>query len=139
MAICNFNPVTLKTARSNAILSAIGANATIAIYTGSPPLDPSINASGTLLATLSCSTVFGVVTAGVSGGSNPVLTANAVASGAGLANGVPGYARIQTSAGIGVADLDCGAIGSGASVIISPDSIALGALVQIVSATIGEG
>jgi hypothetical protein len=138
MAYCNFEPVALKTARCNAILSAIGASGLIKIYSGAPPADPSVAATGTLLVTLACSATFGVVTAGVSGGAAPYLTANPITSASGIATGIPGYARIETSAGVGVVDLDCGATGSGASVIITPNQVTTGAPVNVTSLIISE-
>ncbi len=136
--IANFNNVTVNTARANAILTAIGTSGLIAFYTGSPPNDASVTATGTLLATLSCSATFGVVTAGVSGGAAPYLTANAITTANGVATGTPGYARIMTSASVGVLDLDCGATGSGASVIVTPDTITSGAPVSVSSCVITE-
>ncbi len=109
MAYINFDPVALKTARLNAVLSALGANALIKIYTGAWPADPSVAATGTLLATASAASVFGVVTPGVSGGAEPYLTANAIASVNAVATGIPGYVRIETAAGAGLIDVDCGA------------------------------
>lgn len=136
MAICNLDPVSLQTSRSTAINTAIGTSGVIKFYTGSPPADPSVAATGTLLATLTCSSTFGVVTAGVSGGAAAVLTANAITSANGVATGTPGYARIETSAGAGVVDLDVGS--SGTSIIMTPDTITSGAPVNITSLTITE-
>ncbi len=136
MAICNLDPVSLQTSRSTAINNAIGTSGVIKFYTGAPPADPSVAATGTLLATLTCSSTFGVVTAGVSGGAAAVLTANAITSANGVATGTPGYARIETSAGAGVVDLDVGS--SGTSIIMTPDTITSGAPVNITSLTITE-
>jgi hypothetical protein len=139
MAICSFNLVTVKLARVNAVLTALGSNALATFYTGPPPFDASVAATGTQLAQLACSATFGTVTAGTSGTTNPKLTANAITSGTGAATGVPGYCRLSTSAGVGVVDLDCGAAGSGASVIVTPDSITSGVTVAISSIVITEG
>ncbi len=108
MSVCNFNNVTLKTSRSTDILNAVGASGNMLFYSGAPPADASVAATGTLLATLPCSATFGVVTPGVSGGAKPYLTANAITTANGVATGTPGYARIQTSGGVGVVDLDVG-------------------------------
>lgn len=137
MAICNLNNVTVKTNRSTQILNAIGTSGLVKFYTGSPPADASVTATGTLLATLTCSSTFGTVTTGVSGGASAYLTANAITSANGVATGTPGYARICTSAGVGVVDLDCGT--SGTSVIMTPDTITNGAPVNITSCVITEG
>ncbi len=138
MAICNLDPVTLQTNRSTQIDTAIGASGLLKFYTGANPADPSVAATGTLLATLTCSATFGVVTAGVSGGAAAYLTANAITSANGVATGTPGYARLETSAGAGVVDLDVGASGSGASVIMTPDTITSGAPVNVTSLVITE-
>jgi hypothetical protein len=139
MALCSLNNTTVKNARSNAILSAIGTSGLVKFFTGSPPSDASVAATGTLLATLTCSSTFGTVSAGTSGGAAPALTANAITSANGVATGTPGYARIETSAGVGVCDLDVGASGSGASVIMTPDAITSGSPVNITSLVITEG
>ncbi len=136
MSICNFNTVTVKTARSNALLSAIGSGASMKFYTGSPPTDASVAATGTLLATLPLSSTPGVVTTGITGGANPYFTLNAVTSANGVATGTPGYARITTSGGVGVVDLDCGT--SGTSIIMTPNTITTGAPVNVTSGVITE-
>ena len=139
MAIIKLNNVTVKTSRATAINTAVGASGNLLFYSGSPPADASVAATGTLLATLPCSATFGVVTTGVSGGASPYLTANAITSANGVATGTPGYARLATSAGVGVVDLDVGATGSGASVIMTPDTITAGAPVSVTSCVITEG
>ena len=139
MAYCKLNPVTVATTRSNDLLAAIGSNATISVYTGNPPSDPSVAPTGTLLATYDCSATFGVVTPGVSGGNSAYITANAIAQSSGVATGTPGYARIYTSGGVGVMDVDCGATGSGAYAIIAPDQIVQGAWTTVNSLVISEG
>lgn len=139
MAICNLNNVTVKTARATAILTAIGTSGLIKFYSGTPPADASVAATGTLLATLALSATAGVVTAGVTGGASAYLTLNAVTSANGVATGTAGYGRITTSAGVGVVDLDVGASGSGASVIMTPTTVTTGAPVNVASGTITEG
>lgn len=134
----NYNTVTVQTARAQAIVTAVGASGRIRFYTGPKPADASVTATGTLLATLACSTTFGTVTPGVSGGAAAYLTANAITTANGVATGTPGYARVETSAGVGVVDLDCGASGSGASVIVTPNTITSGAPVAVSSLVITE-
>jgi hypothetical protein len=134
MGICNFSKPGVQTARVTAINTAIGANGLIKFYSGVPPVDPSVAATGTLLATLACAATFGTVTAGVSGGADAKLTANAIASAEGVATGTPGYARITTSAGVGVVDLDVGVADT--SIIITPGTITAGAPVNVSSLTI---
>lgn len=134
MSVCNFSTTGVQTARVNALLTAIGASAVIKFYSGAPPADASVAATGTLLATLACSATFGVVTSGVSGGAAAYLTANAITTANGVATGTPGYARIQTSGAVGVVDLDVGTTGT--SVIITPGTITSGAPVSISSLVI---
>lgn len=138
--ICNFNNVTVKTGRSTVILTDAGSGATLKFYTGAPPIDASVAVTGTLLATLPCSNPFGTVTAGISGGADPVLTAGAITSGLGVATGTPGFARLTTSGSVGVVDLDCGASGGSGtfSIYMTPDTITSGAPVMVTSLTITE-
>jgi len=139
MAICNLSNTGVGTSRSSLLNTSIGPNALLEFYTGSPPADPSVAATGTLLATLTGNaSAFGVVTAGVSGGAAPYLTANSIASANGVATGTPGYVRVYTSGSVAVVDMDCGASGSGASVIMTPDTITSGSPVSITSLTITE-
>lgn len=91
---------TSRNARLNALVTAIGANGLIRFYTGSMPASPDTAATGTLLGTLTASATFGAV-------SNGVLTANPIANDeAADADGVVAWARISTSAGVGVIDVD---------------------------------
>lgn len=134
MSICNFSNTGVQTDRVTAILTAIGASGLIKFYSGTPPADASVAATGTLLATLACSATFGVVTAGVSGGAAAKLTANAITGANGVATGTPGYARVTTSAGVGIVDLDVGTTGT--SIIITPGTITSGAPVSLSSLVI---
>lgn len=138
MAYIKFNVVTVENSRAAAVNTAVGTSGLLKFYTGAAPADPSVSATGTLLATLNCASTFGTVTAGVSGGAAAYLTAGAITSANGVATGTPGYARVTTSAGVGVVDLDVGATGSGASVIMTPDTITSGAPVNVTSLVITE-
>lgn len=138
MAVCKFNVVVTQKARADALLTQIGTSAVLKFYSGSPPADPSVTATGTLLATLNAPTTFGTTAAGTSGGASAVLTANAITTANGVANGTPGYCRIQTSGGVGVCDLDVTASGGGGSVIMTPNTITSGAPVSVTSLTITE-
>ena len=137
-ALANYNTVTVQSARSAAINTAVGASGVLKFYTGVKPADASVTATGTLLSTHACSATFGTVTNGVSGGAAAYLTAGAITTANGVATGTPGYARIQTSTGVGVVDLDCGASASGAAVIVTPDTITSGAPVTVSSCVITE-
>jgi hypothetical protein len=137
MTICSFNNVTVKNGRSNDILSAIGASGLVKFFTGEPPSDASVAAPGTLLATLAASSVFGTVSAGASGGAAPALTANAITSADGVATGTPGYARVTTSAGVGVVDLDVGvAVASAFTASISGTTMTVS---EVSTGTVAQG
>jgi hypothetical protein len=136
--LVNYNVVTAQSARAAAINTLIGSGGLVDFYTGSFPADPSVTATGTHLATGTCASPFGTVTNGVSGGAAAYLTAGAITVGNGLSTGTPGYMRISTSAGVGVIDLSCGATGSGAAVIVTPNTITSGAPVTISSCVITE-
>lgn len=128
MAYLNLQP-TLKTTRATAISTSIGASGNILVYSGTQPSDPSQTAVGTLLVTLPCSATFGTATSGV-------LTANAITQANAVATGTAGWARIATSGGSGIVDLDVGT--SGTSVIINTTAIVSGGPVQCTSLTITE-
>lgn len=134
----NYNTVTVQSARATATNTAVGTSGLLNFYTGTKPADASVTATGTLLASGTCASTFGTVTNGVSGGASAYLTAGAITMSNGVATGTPGYVRVSTSAGVGVVDLDCGATGSGASVIVTPNTITSGAPVSVSSCVITE-
>jgi hypothetical protein len=72
------------------VVTQLSTTAFLLIYTGAPPANCATGASGTLLASLPCSSTFGTVSAGV-------LTANAITSAAAVASGTAGYWRLCTS------------------------------------------
>lgn len=200
-----------KTARSNALIQALGNSALIRLYTGAPPVNVDAAATGTLLSTLTCNSAgFGqavpggvnqiTVTAGGSGYTSPpavsftggggsgatavatvsggavtsisitnsgtnfnsspavVLTGGAgsgAAAGAAVGvvidagaitqdnsavgTGTPGYARLLTSGGTAVMDVDVSAPGGGGSMQIVPSQLTAGAPVTCSSFVISEG
>lgn len=96
MSICNFS-ASLKQTRSGDINTAAGVNATMKIYSGSPPVSPDISATGTLLATLACASGgFGAVAEGVGAvgitnpGSNFTAGTYALAFSGGTGSGAAG-------------------------------------------------
>lgn len=130
MAYINFASAT-KASRATALNTAVGTTATVKIYSGSAPAGPDTGATGTLLATLTCNaTAFGVVSGA------GILTCNAITQANAVATGTAGYARISTSGGTAIIDLDVGT--SGASVIMNTTSIVSGGPVQITSAVFTE-
>lgn len=73
------------------IVTDLGAGSYLLIYTGSLPANCGASATGTLLASLPCSSTFGTVASGI-------LTANAITSEAATNSGTAGYWRLCTSA-----------------------------------------
>jgi hypothetical protein len=121
----------LKTAQLNAIVTAAGANATIKFYTGSAPANVDTAVTGTLLGTLTCASTLGTV-------SGSTLTFNAITGDTSVdATGAWGYARIATSAGAGVIDVDVGTTGT--TIIMAAASAVQGASLDITSFTISQG
>lgn len=125
----------LRTTRITAVLTAIDAGTgagKIKLYTGS---SPGVNsaATGTLLATLTCSDPAGTVSGGV-------LTFSAItADSSADADGTAGYARITDSDDNAVADLTVTATGGGGDVQLNNVNIVTGGTVSISSASITEG
>src|SRR6185437_926004 len=87
------------TTRSNMLTqlnTAIGVNALLDIFTGSPPANCAAASTGTLLGTFTCNaTNFGTVSAGV-------LTVAAIANITAGATGTAGYFRVRDSGGVTV-------------------------------------
>lgn len=128
MAYINF-AATLKTSRASAINTAIGTSGLLKIYTGAQPATPDTAATGTLLVTLPLSATAGSVSGGV-------LTFNAISQADAVATGTAGYARVTTSGGTAVIDLDVAT--SGAYVTLNTTSIVSGGPVVVSAASITE-
>ena len=116
----------------NSLVSDIGVNAQIILYSGTIPANVAAAITGTLLAQFAGNaTQFGTVASGV-------LTASAVASTTGAAGAGAGTAathfRINTSGGVAVAQGTCGA--SAADMILTNVNIASGQTVNFTSLTI---
>jgi len=124
MASCVLATVE-RTSLANALNTDIGGGS-LKIYTGSSP-GPNTGATGTLLVTLT------LPAAGGNSVSNGVITLGAITNQNAVAGGTAGYARVLTSGGATVCDLDVGT--SGASVNLINLSIANGQPVSITSAT----
>lgn len=127
MATINFS-VASKSARSTALNTSIGTAAKIKIFTGSIPASPDSANTGTLLATFTgnTSSAFGAVSSGVLTLNNLTDSNNQVTA---VATGTAGYARIETSGGTAVLDLDVGT--SSASIILNTLSITSGGPIQL--------
>ena len=120
---------TCATTLKNSI-DAGGAAATIKIYSGSQPVGPDTAPSGTLLGTLNCSYSCGTV-------SGKTLTFSAITQDSSAdATSTATWARISTSAGVAIIDIDVGTIGSGAALQLNTTNIVTGGPIVISSLTI---
>lgn len=98
---------------ATALATAIGASATIKIYSGSKPATPETAVTGTLLATVTISGSFSA--------SSGSITAADPASVTPAASGTAGYFRLATSGGTAILD---GTVGtSGADMNLSSTAI----------------
>jgi hypothetical protein len=134
MAVLRFSS-TLRTTRADAITTAVGNAGLWRIYDGSQPAMG--GAATTLLAELTCGTPFA---AGAAAG---VLTIGNVTADASANAGAPTtatWARITTSGGTAVIDMDVSATGGGGALQLTTTSIVAGQPVSINNgATITEG
>lgn len=96
----------VRTALAQAIITAAGASARLKLYNGARPAMGGV--AGTLLATLTFGSVIG--TAG--SGAIDFDEAGVTQSNGSHVAGTPTWARIETSAGVAVADVDIG-VGAG--------------------------
>lgn len=111
---------TLKTSRSAAISTAVGASGKLLLYTGAHPASPDSAATGTLLVTLPCSATFGSASGGV-------LTLNAISSATAVGTGTAGWARVTLNDGTtGIIDFDVTVTGSGGYLQMANTSITAG-------------
>lgn len=118
-----------RTAQMGQLNTTIGINAQIMIYSGAAPVNVGTAATGTLLVQFA-----GNVSAFGSAAS-AVLTAAAVASVNAVAAGVAGYYRINTSAGVAVAQGTITGTGGGGDMILTNINIASGQLCNFSSLT----
>ena len=120
------------THRSNAmsdLVTALGSTSYLLIYSGSAPANAAAAATGTLLASLACSSTFGTVSSGV-------LTANAITSATAAATNTAGYWRLCTTSA-GTTCIIQGLCGtSGSDLNLSSTSISSGQTVSVSSWTI---
>ena len=111
------------------LLDADASAATIQIRSGAQPATVDTAASGTLLATLTCSaTAFGAATGGVATAAAITSDTNAAAT------GTAGYFRALDGAGTAVIDGDVGTAGS--SMNLNTTSITIGGTVAVTSWTV---
>lgn len=121
----------VRNSRASAIVTAAGASAILTLYSGTRP------ASGgtvtTALSSHTCAATLGTV-------ANGVLTFGAIGSATAAATGTATWARLTTSGGTFVADMDVGTTGGSAEVQMATTSIVASATVTInASGTFTEG
>ena len=126
--------VAARNANMSQLITSIGINAQIIIYSGTIPANVGAALTGTALAQFAGNaTAFGTATAGV-------LTASAVASTTGTAGAGAGtvgtHYRINTSAGVAVTQGTATGSGGGGDMILTNTSIASGQAVNFTSLTI---
>ena len=121
---------TLRNAMLDAITTAAGTSATLKFYDGTRPATG--GSATNLLATLTCGA--GAFAAAASGGA---LTANAITSANASATGTATWARLASSGGTFVADMNVGT--SGSDINMTSVSFVSGQPVAISSFVITEG
>lgn len=114
-----------RTARMNALVTQLGASATIKFYNGTKPASLGAVTTQTLLATLTFGTDVLAANGGTAGScTGGVLTFGGVTqTAASHVAGTPTWARLSTSGGTVVADVD---IGAGAGNIQFTGAVATG-------------
>ena len=124
--------VARRTSRANLVLGW-GAAAKLRLYTASRPAGPDTAISTqTLLAEFTLPNPAGSVASGV-------FTADAVTSVLATATGTAAWARLLDASNAVIADLDCGATGSGAAIELNNLAISTGGEVVLTAMTITEG
>lgn len=120
---------TVRTNMMTQIATAAGNSAILTVYNGTRPA--SGGTATTALAALTCSSSgFGTASGGV-------LTAAAITNATASATGTATWARLTTSGGVFVADMDVGT--SGSDLNLNTTSIVSGATVSVTSCTITAG
>lgn len=126
--------VATRNARLQALIDALGGAAQIRIFSSPRPANVAAAETGTLLAELTGGTPFAPAPSG------GVATANAVTQDSSAnATGAAAWARLRTSGGSAVMDIDVTATGGGGELELVTTSITTGQPVQISSFTITEG
>jgi hypothetical protein len=120
----------LKLAEAQAVINYIGNNAQIRLYSGTAPTTVAGVITGTLLGTLSISGAFGTATGA------GVITVGAFTNSTAVADGTVTHARIFTSGGVAVYQLDVAT--SNASLNVPTTTVTTGLELRITSLVINE-
>jgi hypothetical protein len=119
----------VRNAMLNAITTQAGGSAVLTIYNGTRPATG--GTATTALAALTCTATFAPA---ASGG---VLTLNSISNATASTTGTATWARLTTSGGTFLMDMDVGT--SGSDVNLNSTAIASGATVSVTSATFTAG
>lgn len=119
----------VRNAMLNAITTQAGGSAVITIYNGTRPATG--GTATTALCTLTCNATF------ANSASGGMLTLNSIANGTASATGTATWARLTTSGGTFLMDMDVGT--SGTDVNLNTTTIVSGATVSISAAQITAG
>lgn len=125
----------LRTARAQAIISTIDAGSqfgTIKFYSGTKPAAGAAITNQVLLGTVTFQKPCGDAT-------NGVLSFFSTNNTAVLADGTISWARILSGNNAFVIDVDCGLVGSGATIIFNNLDVLIGGNFSILTAQITEG
>lgn len=126
--------VAQRNSRLDSLVNAIGNAAQIRIFTTPRPANVAAAETGTLLAELTGGSPFAPAA------SSGAATANAITQDASANNtGTAAWARIRTSGGTAVMDIDVTATGGGGELELVTTSIVTGQPVQITALTLTEG
>lgn len=123
--------VATRNAMLNAITTQAGSAAVLNIYNGTRPATGGSVGASVVLASLTCAATFAPAAAA------GVLTLNAITSGVATVTSTATWARLTTSGGTFVMDLDVNT--SGSDVNLNTTSIVSGATVSVSAATITAG
>lgn len=126
--------VATRNARLQALIDALGASAQIRIFSGSRPADVASAETGTLLAQLTGGSPFAPAASGGTASAN-AITQDSSAD----ATGTAAWARLRTSGGTAICDIDVTATGGGGELQLVTTSIVAGQPVQISSFALTEG
>lgn len=124
-----------RQARLSALLTLINEGKKIDFYAGTPPAKPELPTTQTLLASIALATPAGVV--GVVDGV-ATLTITTPREVQCVQSGVVVWARVFDGDEAGIMDLEVGAIGSNAPVVLSDLRVFSGGELQLLSCTISE-
>jgi hypothetical protein len=125
----------VRNSRLDDLVATIGTSAQIRVFSSPRPANVAAAESGTLLAELT-----GNASAFAPAASGGATTANAITQDASAnATGTAAWARIRTSGGTAVMDIDVTNTGGGGELELVTTSITTGQPVQITALTLTEG